>query len=786
MTAPYLLVPIFVILLILYGISLLFSRLEVYSRSAHRKIWNYMLLATFLTAAILGVLMAIQINYKIEVPWTEKVLKWHVNFGIAMSAIGVFHLLWHWRYYIPVKKQIPASPITTPLNTSQHLTTSPFFINAVPFVIGFTSIGFQTLMIRELLGLFNGNELMVSLILFLWMILTGGGAYLGIKARIPDTDLRTIRGKSLMLVLTLFILPLFLFPLLYYLKSLLYAPGIEAGPASFSGFLLLILMPFCMMNGFTFTYSVRLLKPAGLTAIRAYAWESIGAAVSGLGMTLAILTGLLSVQPGHWVDKLMHPNEEIIKSYAGSAGRLTITRTGEQINVYENGVLTHSSGNTLVNEEMVHFAMSCHPNPENILVIGGALTGIQTELAKYECKRIDFTEPDPQIIRLAGKLKLLPQEAQPVNYIRKSPGNWLMKTDIHYDVILLMLPGPQNLDLNRFYATGFLAQLRERMDDRGILSMMLPGTANYVSDNAISTIGPIFSAAAESFSFVKLFPGENNYLIASGKEIRTGILDSISKRNISTTYLKTGYFDENLFHTRLEEMDRLLQTGYSPNDELKPRAFFGQMSWWIGQFPMRILFVLGLLALLILAGTLIRGGAEYNVMFILGAGVSGLEVILLFLLQMTAGSLYLLTGLLLAVFMAGLAAGSWNIQSDRTIRFTRSNTFIFLSFSVAAAILLLIANWLVRPTGLIGIKTILIFLISLLSAFSVGSAFAKFSLKLNEPASSGKLYAYDLLGAASGALIYPLAIVPLLGILPALGIISLTGIVSLGLIKIRR
>jgi spermidine synthase len=495
---------------------------------------------------------------------------------------------------------------------------------------------------------------------------------------------------------------------------------------------------------------------------------------------------MLSFQPGRWVEKLIHPNEDIIKSYAGSAGHLTITRTGEQVNIYENGVLTHSSGNTLVNEEMAHFAMSCHSNPQDVLVIGGSITGVQDELIKYGCNRIDMIEPDPQIIRLADKLQILPREAPTVNYIRKNPGYWLMKTDHRYDVILLMLPGPQNLDLNRFYSSGFLSLLRKKLDDSGILSIMLPGTANYVSDHAMSTIGPVCSAAAKSFTYVSLFPGDNNYLIASGEKITADILESIAKRNISSKYISKGYFDEGQFRVRQAEFDRLFESGYPANDELKPRAFFSQIRWWVGQFPVGILIVPGSLSLLLLSLTLIRGKVENNIMFILGAGLSGLEVIQLFLLQISAGSLYLLTGMLLAVFMIGLAAGNWYMMSKRTIRFFKSGAVIMLIFSVSAALMILICKWIVQPTGYNGVKILLIFLISFLSAFSVGSVFARFSMQFNESVSSGRLYAYDLLGAATGALIYPLAVVPLLGIIPALMVISLTGVVSLSLIGFKR
>ncbi|MFA6798539.1 MAG: hypothetical protein WCR39_04520, partial [Bacteroidales bacterium] len=144
--APYLLIPITAGLLILYFISLLFSHLEILSSKLHRQIWNYALLLTFLVTIVLGILMAIQINYKLEVPWTEKVLRWHVNFGIGMSLTGLFHLSWHFLYFVPFTKQLTTSedPFPTDNKSLTGIQINNINFVSIPLVIGFSAILVQT------------------------------------------------------------------------------------------------------------------------------------------------------------------------------------------------------------------------------------------------------------------------------------------------------------------------------------------------------------------------------------------------------------------------------------------------------------------------------------------------------------------------------------------------------------------------------------------------------------------------------------------------------------------
>jgi spermidine synthase len=812
MNAPYLLIPIGLVLLILYGISLLFSRLDILTKSLHRKIWNYCLLVTFLVAAILGTLMAVQINYKMEVPWTEKVLKWHVNFGLAMSVVGIFHLIWHWKYFFPAKSNRtndgrggPKRPPVLPTPNSCTPTQGGFLLRkggfllrkggfllrvgghvGPPLLVGFVGIVFQTFMVRELLGMFQGNELMLSIIMFLWLLLTGAGALTGNSTRqgistLPGENLR----KSYFLVLTLLILPVFLIPLLYYGKFLFFAPGIEAGPLAFAGFLLLILTPFCFVNGFAFTFITRLLQSSGLTISKAYAWESIGGSAGGLMCTIAIIAGIFSPPASRWIEKLYHPNDEIVGTCSGPSGRLTITKNGDQLNIFENGILVQSSENTLVTEEMAHFSMIQHPDPRNILVIGGLLSGISQELMKYPCNHIDFTEPDAQIFRMAKQLNLAVEPILPMRYIKKNLSEWINHPDQAYDVILIMLPGPQNLSLNRFYTDGFFKRLTKILIPGGIVSVMLPGTSNYLSAEAISAIGPVVNAMKKSFSQTSLFPGENNYLIAGNTNLQLEILSELKSREIPTVYISDGYFDENLFKTRMTALNQAMLSEKSVNSDLKPTAYFGQIAWWLRHFSASFMWLIAAIVSILIFTSLTSGHPAFSAMFIIGACASGIEIILLFLMQISTGSLYLFTGLLLAVFMAGLASGSLKTSDTRSRKFASGSTFTLLAFIAVTSLLAAMAIWMTNSGGGITAKTAIIIAFTFGIAWLSGHLFAYLSKLLPDPKAGGILYIYDMLGAALGALIYPMVVIPMIGLLPAIGIISASGVLALLILKVR-
>ena len=101
----YHLISITIPLLVLYILSLVLVKKNVITKNLNRKIWNIALTASFLVSGILGMVLVFWLNYGYhpDCYFTVKVL--HVEFGIAMAAISIFHILWHLSYYKGIFKK---------------------------------------------------------------------------------------------------------------------------------------------------------------------------------------------------------------------------------------------------------------------------------------------------------------------------------------------------------------------------------------------------------------------------------------------------------------------------------------------------------------------------------------------------------------------------------------------------------------------------------------------------------------------------------------------------------
>jgi len=95
----YYFLPIAGILFIIYLITLTLSRKKKIKLALHRKIWNFILLITFLISGTFGLILAIILSYGIRLDFYSDLLFWHVEMGISMAIISIFHILWHLKYF---------------------------------------------------------------------------------------------------------------------------------------------------------------------------------------------------------------------------------------------------------------------------------------------------------------------------------------------------------------------------------------------------------------------------------------------------------------------------------------------------------------------------------------------------------------------------------------------------------------------------------------------------------------------------------------------------------------
>lgn len=99
MTDDYKTLAIILITLVLYFGSFLLVKFEKIKKLNQRRFWNVVLLFSFLASAILGIVLAVVIDYGFIVPIYPKLLTLHVKTGMVMAVIAFIHTLSHWRYY---------------------------------------------------------------------------------------------------------------------------------------------------------------------------------------------------------------------------------------------------------------------------------------------------------------------------------------------------------------------------------------------------------------------------------------------------------------------------------------------------------------------------------------------------------------------------------------------------------------------------------------------------------------------------------------------------------------
>ncbi len=93
----YDLIIISVPLIIIYLGSFLFYHKGYIKKTTHIRLWNILILITFLISVVVGLALLSLVEYGIALPISQSLLYWHVQFGIAMFWIALFHIHSYWK-----------------------------------------------------------------------------------------------------------------------------------------------------------------------------------------------------------------------------------------------------------------------------------------------------------------------------------------------------------------------------------------------------------------------------------------------------------------------------------------------------------------------------------------------------------------------------------------------------------------------------------------------------------------------------------------------------------------
>ncbi|MDP2335389.1 MAG: hypothetical protein Q8N05_02850 [Bacteroidota bacterium] len=816
MNTAYPLLPISILVILFYSLSFAFSRMGLVSKANHRKFWNILLLIAFLTTGLIGLLMVVKINYKLVIPFYDELQGYHVGFGIGMAVIGFFHFWWHLSYYLHLLKSEKSKQSRQTFQMEKDLAES--FLKISAFLLGSTSIIAQVILLREFLSVFNGNELVIGLVLANWMVLTGLGAYLGqYPIRIKKAYPVIISG-----LLILSVLPFATAFLINFLKNIVFPIGAMISVFQIFFASLLLLIPFCLVSGFLFTFiascysEIRRQNEAGPV----YGFESVGSTVGGLLsgllfifvfssieslLVLAIVNGLvlflinlqrlgrkriwvpllvavpafvlLFFHPEKKIRSLVYPNQEIVVSKDSPYGNIVIARRENLWSVYNNNVLLFDSENFMLNEEAVHFPMLQHPHPAKVLLVSGGISGQIAEVRKYGKISIDYVEDNRWLLSLM-KDTLRKMTDENLNVFATDPLRFIRKTQKSYDVAILNLPGPSTMQSNRFYTLEFYKLLKQKLTPGAVVSFGIQAPPNYLNSEAVDLNSTLFATLKKVFQNVLIIPGEKNYFLASDAPLTSNISQTVQEKQIENRYVNPYYIDDSLLKSRGDNILAALNPAAEINQNLKPVSYFQQLFYWLSQFKGKY-GVMAVCAVVLSLFVFFRGSTPSKAMFLTGFSATGLEILLLFGLQVFFGNIYLLTSFVFTGFMFGLASGSFFGKSFKS---APGKSYLSVTQIVIGIFAAIISVSLFSPE-MADLPPAIVYSLFLAATVLIGGLtgfqFTRASLaRIGSYADiSGKTYSYDLFGSAMGALATAIFLVPKLGIVASVLTISFLNLV---------
>jgi spermidine synthase len=491
---------------------------------------------------------------------------------------------------------------------------------------------------------------------------------------------------------------------------------------------------------------------------------------------------------------LQFPGQNVLFRANSPYGRLVVTESGGQTNFIENGIAVVSTPNVEQVEETTHYAMAQRPDARRVLLVSGGVAGVAKEILKYNVAGVDCVELDPLVIE-TGRRFLPDHFADPrIHVIATDARQFVRQTTNRYDVVILALPDPSTAQINRFFTVEFFSGVKRVLADGGVLSFALGRYENYVSPELARLLASAHRSLKQSFANILALPGGRVFFLASDGPLHDDIAERVEAQGVPTKLVNRHYLDAMLTADRMADIQRAVSQPAALNRDFSPMLYFYHLRHWMSQFTLSFGALQAVLLLLLLV-YLIRLRGPALVLFASGFAGSALEVVLLLAFQVLCGSVYHQVGVIVTVFMAGLAAGAmmmnrpmkswsngalecWDKPGHAPAPSLHHSTtptakrLSHLAFAIAALALLLPAllfslNRLSSAVPAFVVIQAVIALLTLILAVLVGAQFPLANRLQFDGTAAGasRLYTADFVGASLGALLASTLLIPLIGVM---------------------
>lgn len=659
---------------------------------------------------------------------------------------------------------------------------------------GISSVTTQLLSIREFLAQFSGNEFVIALIIFVWLILGGLGTLVShVFARYNKISLLGLTLCSFILV----------FASVAQLSAIRLCPDYFFLPGSSIGFyptlayILLTVGPYAILIGFVLPYSLYVIRNFQLQYPGAgiYLADNIGDVLGGALFSFvlvfwftpfqsiflanipllislwfiiysryrryfglfALFSSLVLIAVPMILEKETIDHQHIgqLVHYQESRyGRIEVFENKDQMIVFNDGEPSYSTQNKRAAEYCVHFPLSQLSQVDSVCLIS-ATSSIMSEISKYQPQRIDYVEMDPALTNVLFQYGFL-ERVSGLQTIHEDGRKYLQKSKSRYDSIIMSLSEPNTFKANRFYTYEFFSLVEKHLREKGVFCFSVQGYDNYPSEAQVRKLSSLYQTLKEVFPNILLLPLDKLYFLSSNQALDLNIPELLKKKGISTYYI-SRYFSGNVTKERIKSLKSLIDTESVLNSDTSPRLMQIMFQQWFEKYSASpIIFYVFLCLLGLLYMILIK--KEEFVLFSTGWMNMGIELLVILTFQIFFGYVYLYVGLIVTVFLAGLCPGAWfgnQLQYFKSKYLIGTDLAIIALLGIFLTILIFFTNMAIAFLLSFG------FLLSLICGFQFPVAL---ELQGGGNNAVSRSFSADLIGAAAGALVTSVVLIPLLGL----------------------
>jgi spermidine synthase len=693
-------------------------------------------------------------------------------------------------------------------------------------VAGFVSTLGQVIVLREINVAFYGVELVYVLAIGAWLI----GAAVGAAADRGRPTPPSVRAVATLVALTTVLV---VGDVVFLRGSRRAFGGVSGAYLPFTSqlaALLLATIPVGALSGLIFQWTARRLVSRDRSLPVAYAVESAGALVGGVTAVLVVRAGLQtftvatalmllgaalalaasaearltrlawglvlafavgSAASSNRLDQAMtrwnHPH--LVESRDSPYGRVTLTRFGEQVTVFENDALSFETG-SVEPEILAHLALLNHRNPSSVLMLGGWTDGVAREIGRHRLGRLDVVEANQVLVAMGARhlAGARPGSSATTRLVVNEPRRALLRA-APVDVIVVSQPEPDSGQANRFYTREFFGLCARRLNPGGVLAFRLHTPEDFWTPAQVHRMVSIRTALAAAFRHTTVLPAGMSLLLASNEPLTEDVsvlASRLKERGLVTRLVSPSFLRYVYANDRREQVDRLAGSAAAEvNTDAHPICYRHALLLWLGRFSPSLARLdaaalapgsalrrrlqvggLGALAAVLVMLRALRRAARCIVM--VGAAAAAgmlLETALLVQYQVKSGVIYQDIGVLIATFMLGLSAGTL-VTAGAGEQFPQIARSRGAGVAIASTLAALgAAVWLLVGAGRAGDLTTASVLIAADGGLT-GAMFAWASVfaGLEQRRIVGPLYAADLAGGCVGAVLGGLVLVPLFGL----------------------